>query len=219
MSEGPSFIGTADSAARVGATDGVVVQLSRRRGEPGLLGAPVVPVTAETGRQTPAAREAAPGRPLRARKIFPVPVLEDGRRPEESGRVYVTISPGETRVTVLDGEGGRRRSWVAIFGWADICELGVQVGDRRVPLEEQELIVRAMQGRVRLFGREVDTTAFIQEAASLLQVALEDILTRTVGSGARYDVIVLSAPGWMRGILSPSTAIRPHILTEINDDA
>lgn len=152
-------------------------------------------------------------------KIFPIGSgCQVSSLAESSGRVFVTIGPAETRVSVLDAEGCMRASWVAIFGWCDICEIGVTVDGTRRPFEDSELISQAMTGSVRMFGRVVDTQDFLRDASQMLQQLLDDILTRTVGSGALFDAIVLSAPTWMRDILTPSKAIRPHIFTEIEDD-
>lgn len=170
------------------------------------------PVIAEAPADCPAAR-------LKRVKIFPVNShTEIPEVPETSGRVFVTIGPAETRVSILDEQGDYRGSWVAIFGWCDICDIGVVVDGARRPFEDPALISQAMRGHVRMFGRVIDTQDFLREGSSMLERLLDDILTRTVGSGALFDAIVLSAPAWMRDILTASTAIRPHIFTEIEDD-
>ena len=152
-------------------------------------------------------------------RIFPErPATRPAAADEREASAFLTIGPGETRVTVLDEEGGIRDSWVAIFGWCDICEIGVRVGESKVTFEEPELIRRAMSGSMKLYGQVVDTSAFIAETTDLLQRAIEEILSRTLGSGAIYDRIVLSAPSWMRDVLAASTQLRPHIFTETDDD-
>ena len=101
-------------------------------------------------------------------------------------RVFVTIGPGETRVTILDDEGVCDKSWTAIFGWSF------------------------------LFGVPIDL-GFKDEAGRQMSRALDEILSQTVGSGARFSAIVLAAPQWLHGLLSGSVGIRPHILHEISD--
>lgn len=166
------------------------------------------------------AREVPPSpERLKRVKIFPVRSNDDiPDIPETSGRVFVTIGPAETRVSILDEHGDYRGSWVAIFGWCDICDIGVVVDGQRRPFEDPALISQAMRGSVRMFGRDVDTGDFLKEGSVMLECLLDDILTRTVGSGALFDAIVLSAPAWMRDILKASTSIRPHIFTEIDDE-
>ena len=131
--------------------------------------------------------------------------------------VFVTIGPGETRITVVDDEAVCERSWTAIFGWGALCALEIEVSGRMVQIDDESLVERAMTGRVRAFGQMIDTTAFIAAAAAMIQRALEVILERTVGSGARYDTIILAAPVWMHGVLATSIGIRPHILREIRE--
>lgn len=152
-------------------------------------------------------------------RIFPErPGIRPAAAEERDASAFLTIGPGETRVTVLDEEGGISDSWVAIFGWCDICEIGVTIEGRKVTFEEPELIRRAMSGSMKIYGRTVDTSPFIAETTDLLQGAIEDILSRTVGSGAIYDRIVLSAPSWMGEVLAASTKLRPHIFTDTDPD-
>lgn len=136
---------------------------------------------------------------------------------QQSSCVFVTIGPGETRVTILDEEGGCERSWAAIFGWSSLCSIPILAEGKAFPLDDERLLGQAMTGELRAYGRTIDTREFIRTAAQRIEAALDDILSSTVGSGARYDAIVLAAPLWMHGILEESVDIRPHILREIRE--
>lgn len=132
-------------------------------------------------------------------------------------RVFVTIGPGETRVTILDDEGVCDKSWTAIFGWSFLFGVPIDLGDKEITLDEQETITRALSGPTRIYGRMTDTTRFKDEAGRQMSRALDEILSQTVGSGARFSAIVLAAPQWLHGLLSGSVGVRPHILHEISD--
>ena len=132
-------------------------------------------------------------------------------------RVFVTIGPGETRVTILDDEGVCDKSWTAIFGWSFLFGVPIDLGEQQVTLDEQETITRALNGPTRIYGQITDTTSFKDEAGRQMSRALDEILSQTVGSGARFSAIVLAAPQWLHGLLSGSVGIRPHILHEISD--
>lgn len=143
----------------------------------------------------------------------PDDLLEEHR--EE--RVFVTIGPGETQVTILDDEGVCDKSWTAIFGWSFLFEIPVDLEGKLVTLDEQETVILVLSGKGRLFGRPVDNASFVEAAGRRMSKALDDILSQTVGSGARFSEIVLAAPHWLHGLLSGSVGIRPHILHEISD--
>lgn len=147
----------------------------------------------------------------------PEPRLTDDYPGMREERVFVTIGPGETRVTILDDEGECAKSWTAIFGWSFLFGVPVNLGDRIITLDEQETITLALSGRTRIYGRMVDTASFVKEAGRQMSAGLDDILSQTVGSGARFSAIVLAAPQWLHGLLSGSIGIRPHILHEISD--
>lgn len=150
--------------------------------------------------------------------VFRSPGLCDDLLEEHrEARVFVTIGPGETRITILDDEGICDKSWTALFGWSFLFNIPVDLGDRQITLDEQETVSRALSGRTKLFGRDVDTSAFVIEAGRQMTRALDDILSQTIGSGARFTAIVLSAPQWLHGLLSGSVGVRPHILNEISD--
>ena len=129
----------------------------------------------------------------------------------------MTIGPGETRVTILDDEGVCDKSWTAIFGWSFLFGVPIDLGEQQVTLDEQETITRALNGPTRIYGQITDTTSFKDEAGRQMSRALDEILSQTVGSGARFSAIVLAAPQWLHGLLSGSVGIRPHILHEISD--
>ncbi|MCE6959684.1 hypothetical protein LAZ40_11705 [Cereibacter sphaeroides] len=132
--------------------------------------------------------------------------------------VFVTIGAGETHVTVLDGEGACSRGWTAIFGWSALCSLTVLIDGREVTFDEETLVARALTGAARVYGRHVDTSAFLHSARELFVEVMDQILSRTIGSGAAYDTIVLAAPDWLHGVLAAVVDLRPHILPEIRDN-
>lgn len=136
---------------------------------------------------------------------------------EQSACVFVTIGPGETRVTILDDEGRCDRSWTAIFGWSALCAIPLMAEGKEFPVDNERLLARALTGEVQAYGRRLETSGFIARAAGRIEQALDEILSATVGSGARYSAIVLAAPAWMHGLLENSVDIRPHILREIRE--
>lgn len=144
-------------------------------------------------------------------------VTDELQREHDDERVFVTIGAGETWVTVLDEEGNCEESWTAIFGWSYLFELPVSLGDRDVLLDEPETVRMALRGQARIYGRDVDTRGYVEQAEEQMRHGLDQILSRTVGSGARFVSIVLAAPQWLHGLLSGSAGLRPHILHEISD--
>lgn len=131
--------------------------------------------------------------------------------------VFVTIGAGETHVTILDGEGICARGWTAVFGWSAVCALPFQAGGRDVTFDEEALVARALTGSARIYGLQVDTSSFLEAARSLFLEAIEQILSRTIGSGTAYDTIVLAAPDWLHGALQTVLGLRPHILPDIRE--
>lgn len=150
-------------------------------------------------------------------QIFDRRERHDMPEPHEDTRVFVSIGAGETHVTILNGEGGCEDRWTAVFGWSFLCCLPFESNGVTRVLENEALVSRAMRGSVKVYGRLVDTTDLLDRAAEVLKAALEDILSRTVGSGELHDNIVLAAPTWMHGLLSSTIDIRPHILREIRE--
>ena len=134
-----------------------------------------------------------------------------------SACVFVTIGPGETRVTILDDEGVCERSWAAIFGWSSLCAIPLEAEGKQFPIDDERLMARALTGDVIAYGRSIDTKAFVIRAAGTIGNALDEILSATIGSGASYSAIVLAAPVWLHGLLENSIDIRPHILREIRE--
>lgn len=144
-------------------------------------------------------------------------VTDELQRQHDDERVFVTVGAGETWVTVLDEEGNCEESWTAIFGWSYLFELPVSFGERDVLLEEPETVRMALRGHARIYGRDVDTSVYVEQAEEQMRLGLDQILSRTVGSGARFVSIVIAAPQWLHGLLSGSAGLRPHILHEISD--
>lgn len=140
-----------------------------------------------------------------------------GVRDQDGSHVFVTIGPGETRVSVMSSEGECESSWTATFGWSFLCAIRLDIDGRSVTLEEEATLARAMIGRMRAFGRDVDTRNFVLQASLRFESAIDDILGRTVGSAARHDTIILAAPSWLHGALVRVMDIRPNILREIRE--
>lgn len=155
--------------------------------------------------------------PVRKIQIFDCRERHDMPEPHEDTRVFVSIGAGETHVTILNGEGGCKDRWTAVFGWSFLCNLPFESNGVIRVLENEALISRAMLGSVKVYGQLVDTTDLLDRASEILKLALEDILSRTVGAGEMHDDIVLAAPTWMHGLLSSTIDIRPHILREIRE--
>lgn len=142
---------------------------------------------------------------------------EDPRSIPGEASVFVTIGAGETHVTILDGEGVCTRGWTAVFGWSALCALPFDVSGREVTFDEEALVARALTGSARIYGKQADTSTFLDAAKSLFFEAIEQILSRTIGSGTAYDTIVLAAPDWLHGALQAVIGLRPHILPEIRE--
>jgi len=149
-----------------------------------------------------------------------IPIFPDTRHPapelDDIGniRVFVTIGPGETHVSILDGEGCCETSWRAAFGWAALCRIPIP-GQGPDDLLTETSLARAVRGTYRRYGAPVDTRAFRAEAERTLRDALDEILSRTVGSGAEYDAVILAGPAWLHPLLGPAIGTRPHILSPV----
>lgn len=135
----------------------------------------------------------------------------------QEARVYVTIGPGETRVTILDDDGICDMSWAAVFGWSALLGMPVGEGADCVTLEEEEALSKALLGPIRVYGRVIQTAAFKTAAIAQMRRALDDILGQTVGSGARFSAIIISAPSWLHDVVAGSQGLRPHILIDTDD--
>lgn len=151
-------------------------------------------------------------------RIFPSLVEPENPQsiPGEAS-VFLTIGAGETHVTILDGEGVCTRGWTAVFGWSALCALPFESAGRNVTFDEEVLVARALTGYARIYGSQVDTSAFLNSARDLFLSAMDQILSRTIGSGTAYDTIVLAAPDWLHGALHAVLGLRPHILPEIRE--
>lgn len=133
-------------------------------------------------------------------------------------RAFVSIGAGETRVTVLDPEGHDLRSWVAVFGWSSFATIPAGPNHDAISLDEEWMMVKAMSGSIRAYGRTVDTSDFIAQVILGIRLAVIDILSRTIGSGSRFDAIIFAAPVWLHPILQASLkSMRPNIADEILD--
>ena len=126
--------------------------------------------------------------------------------------VYVTIGPGETHVVIMDDQGLRSRRWTAVFGWSFLFDQPIDVSGRSTRLEEEETLAMVLSGRARIFGHDVDTSMWCRTSGAILTAAIDEILHRTIGSGAMFRAIVLDAPEWLHGLLSDAVSLRPHIL-------
>jgi hypothetical protein len=136
---------------------------------------------------------------------------------QQNERVFVTIGAGETMVTILNEDGQCEHCWTAVFGWSFLFDIPVEVNGVSTRIDDQEVAAIALGGQVRMFGRLVDTREYAKQAGQRIKDALDDILSQTVGSGARYSAIVFSAPEWMHRLLSNAIGIRPHIVKDISD--
>jgi hypothetical protein len=151
-------------------------------------------------------------------RIFPS-LVEPAVHPdvEADASVFVSIGAGETHVTVLDCEGSCTRGWTAVFGWSALCSLPFACDAREMTFDEEVLVARALTGSTRVYGRKSDTSAFVGLSAMLFRTALEEILSRTIGSGAAYDAIIFAAPAWLHPALGASMDLRPHILPDVRE--
>jgi len=131
--------------------------------------------------------------------------------------VMVSIGVGETHVTILTDEARRRAHWTAVFGWSSLCYIPVGSDEIRHPLEGGEQIAKALRGKLRLYGRPVNTAGFLDAASVHFHSAIGYILDRTIGDGSDYDRIVISAPGWTHEALRSCLDLRPHMWPEIQD--
>jgi hypothetical protein len=142
--------------------------------------------------------------------------LSDGKFETEDGEtiVMVSVSLGQTHVTVISDEAHRSSQWTAAFGWSSLSL--IPVGSDEDPLTLDEL-PRALRGQLRRYGTPVSTSGFIEAARAHMRGAIGYILDRTIGDGAGYDRIVLAAPSWLHETVSGCLDLRPHIWKEIQD--
>lgn len=131
--------------------------------------------------------------------------------------VFVSVGPGETRVTVINDEGHCISAWIAVFGWSSLCEISIDHNGDDLRATNISMITRALHGTLRLYGEIVDTSAYKTKAAAHFKGALSHILDQTVGDAREYDKIILAAPEWLQDVLKGSLNIRPHIAPEIQD--
>ena len=131
------------------------------------------------------------------RRIWIFPSIVDPevpvRRPEEAS-VFVSIGAGETHVTILNDDGAFTKGWTAVFGWSVLCDLPFELNGTMITLEEEDLVAKALTGSAKIYGKIVNTTAFLNAARDLFHHVIDHLLSRTIGSGATYDTIVIAAP-------------------------
>lgn len=130
---------------------------------------------------------------------------------------FVTIGAGETHVAVLSGEARQLAHWTAVFGWSSLCGFKLNAAEQTISLDKPVQIERALSGKIRAYGQDLETSAFVDFTRKHLASALSYILDQTVGEGAEYDRIVLSAPTWLHPGLESCLGLRPHVHQEIQD--
>ena len=131
--------------------------------------------------------------------------------------VYVSIGTGETRVNVVDEEGRPLISWTAIFGWSSLCGIEIEHEGAPIHVDSLAMIVNALRGSLRRYGRIVDTSEFRVLSSARFKLAIGDILDQTIGDACEYDRIILAAPEGLHDILGGSLKLRPHIDPVIQD--
>ena len=145
--------------------------------------------------------------------VFPEKVSRetDDDAGDESRFVFVSIGPGETRVSVIDGEGRSVMSWTAIFGWSSLCRIQIRHDGVQFNITDIDRITKALRGVYRRYGAIVDTSDFRKRSESDFRKAISDILDQTIGDASEYDRIIFAAPEGLHGVLGDSLELRPHI--------
>lgn len=131
--------------------------------------------------------------------------------------VFVSIGPGETHVTIVNGDGVSVDGWTAVFGWSSLCDIEIHHNEGSVYPVNKSMVIKALRSSLKLYGKTVDTGPYITSAKSHLKGALGYILDQTIGDAKEYDRIVIAAPDWMHGALSGCTSIRPHVDPRIQE--
>lgn len=131
--------------------------------------------------------------------------------------VFVSIGPGETHITVVNGEGISIDGWTAVFGWSSLCDIEIPHDEGAVFPANKSMIIKALRANLKLYGKQVDTMPYVSSAKSHLKSALGYILDQTVGDAKEVDRIVIAAPDWMHHTLCDCVSIRPHIDPEIQE--
>lgn len=134
-----------------------------------------------------------------------------------SGKVFVTIGAGETHVTIMDDEGRCCASWVGVFGWSFLFAVPLESNGIIVNLDDPEAIEKALTGKMRVYGRNTDTSAWVDKAELYMLKAIEEILGQTIGTGICLDGIILAGPSWLHGLLVRMRRLRPHVFDEIRE--
>ncbi len=130
--------------------------------------------------------------------------------------VHVMLGAAETHISTLSPDGRFGCGWTALFGWGFLFSLPLEVRGHQRFLEEAEVVVEALHGRVRIYGDVVDTTDWARLAFTSFASSLEDILSRTVGSGSIYSAISLTGPRSMRCLLESAASLRPHMRIKVD---
>jgi hypothetical protein len=131
--------------------------------------------------------------------------------------VFISIGPGETRISVLDDEGRSVSAWTAVFGWSSLCDIEVDDKSGKIHLASVSMLTKALRSSLRVYGKSVDTKGFIAKSRTHLSGALSHIIDQTIGDAREFDRIILAASPWMHDALSECLEIRPHIDPVIQD--
>lgn len=131
--------------------------------------------------------------------------------------VFVSIGPGETHITVVNGDGISIDGWTAVFGWSSLCDIEIPHEEGSVYPANKSMIIKALRAKLRLYGKQVDTRPYVRSAKNHLKSALGHILDKTIGDAKEVDRIVIAAPDWMHQTLGDCVSIRPHIDPDIQE--
>ncbi|MFX4300058.1 hypothetical protein [Pseudosulfitobacter pseudonitzschiae] len=131
--------------------------------------------------------------------------------------VFVSIGPGETHITMVNGDGMSIDGWTAVFGWSSLCDIEIPHAEGPVFPVNKSMIIKSLRSTLRLYGQKVDTDPYVRSAKGHLKSALSYILDKTIGDAKEVDRIVIAAPDWMHPTLGDCIRIRPHIDPDIQE--
>lgn len=103
---------------------------------------------------------------------------------------YVSIGPGETRVTIVDGEGRDIMGWTAVFGWADLSAC--------LPRDETPDQATIDQGSQAAILAKPSHAAAV---AITLGDSIDEIIARTFNGRHDISTVVVAAPDWLHGLI------------------
>ncbi len=127
----------------------------------------------------------------------------------ENDRVYVTIGAGETMITVLNDNGHCEHCWTALFGWSFLFDIPLEVEGECIKVDDREMASIALGGRLKLYGRNIDTRSYVMLAGRKMKSSLDDILAKTIGGEAKYSTITFTLPEWLHKLFIGSVGVRP----------